>query len=62
MIILNIVYNSLKIFINFMSTGVLPTFMSMHVCCSTQGDQKRALDPIELELPAVVRDHAGAGN
>lgn len=29
--------------------------------CNALGDQKRALDPMELELQAVVSCHAGAG-
>ena len=29
---------------------------------SARGGQKKALDPLELELQMVVRGHVGAGN
>lgn len=33
-----------------------------HMCAGTHGGQKRALDPLGLELQTVVSLHAGAGN
>lgn len=39
----------------------LPACMQVApVSCSTQGDQKRASDPLELELWSVVNCHVGA--
>ena len=39
-------------------------FMCVHVLCEcgTSGGQKRALDPLELELQMVVSHHVAAGN
>lgn len=37
----------------------LPAYMSL--CAGAQGGQKRALDPLELELQTVVSHHAEAG-
>jgi hypothetical protein len=41
-------------------------FICLHVCaacvCSTYRGQKRALDPLELELQMVVSHHVCAGN
>lgn len=41
-------------------------FAFMHVCTlyvsGAHGDQKRVLDPLELELETVMRHHVGAGN
>lgn len=31
------------------------------ICSGTCGVQKRTLDPLELELEAVVNSHVGAG-
>ena len=33
-----------------------------HVCSGAYGDQRRASDPLELELKVVVSCHVGAGN
>lgn len=43
---------------------VLPTCMSYvpHVYLCTGRDQKRASDPLKLELQMVVSHHTGAGN
>lgn len=38
----------------------LPAYMSL--CAGAQGGQKRALDPLELELQTVVSHHAEAGS
>lgn len=40
---------------------VLPEWMSVNVCISQKG-QKRAADPLELELEMVVSRHVGDGD
>lgn len=46
-----------------MCMGVLPEHMSVHhVHSDAQGDQKKALDFLELELQTVATCHVAAGN
>lgn len=42
--------------------GVLPMCVYMNQKCSAHTDQKRALEPLELELEMVVSHYVGAGN
>lgn len=47
-----------------MGVGVLPTYLSVkpHICAwYVPGGQKRALDPLKLELQTIVSHHVGAG-
>lgn len=41
--------------------GVLPGYVFESHVCDTHKVQKRLLDPLELELKAVVNHHMGAG-
>lgn len=41
--------------------GVLPVYVFESHVCDTLKVQKRLLDPLELELKAVVNHHMGAG-
>jgi hypothetical protein len=40
--------------------GILPTYISVPSICSTHGNQKRAMDPLKLELNIVVDCLVGA--
>ena len=37
-------------------------YISIPVSCNAHRGQKKALDPLELELYIVVSHHVGAGN
>ena len=45
-----------------MDVGVLPACMPVFGVCSALEGQKRALDPLKLELQVIVSHHMGAGN
>lgn len=45
-----------------MCMGVLPAFMSMHLCASIHIDQKVASDSIELKLQVIVNHHVVDGS
>lgn len=52
-----------KILIYNYFTSILPACMSAyHMCAGAQVNQKRVLDPLDLELQMVVRYHVGSGN
>lgn len=42
--------------------GYLPVYVCNVCVHGTRGGQKRALDPLELELQMVIICHVGAGN
>ena len=45
-----------------MCMGVLPAWMSMCICIpSACGGQKRASDPLVLELQMLMKIHVGTG-
>ena len=44
-----------------MCIRILPT-LCQHTMCMHYGGQKKALDPLGLELQTVVSYHVGAGN
>ena len=48
----------------FMCMDILPEYMSTHTShvLGAQGDQKRELDPLELELQTNMRYQVGSGN
>lgn len=44
-----------------MHTGCFAAYVCVPSACSVQGDQKRASDPLELELEVVSCPHVGSG-
>ena len=46
----------------FMHMSILLVCMSVHIHAGATGSQKRALDPLKMELQTVVSCHVVAGN